>query len=281
MSAAKAPSFEPQAFPKALECARTFEEEENVADDPADGVGALEMQLAGDVAVHELAAFLAVTEKVYFDALWVQRAEEAPEGVFPDAYSPSANEELWINRLEIGTSNFVELLGDPGALIEVAKYLGTFLATAVGAKIIVQYGDLKLKLAQANLTNARAEKLRAQGRISQEALQHKAAGVDIAQLAAMRAALTPQPPPVVRPASFRRVDTAIRAELKAIDRLDLLPILREHWRAVRAVRRGSQKESDIAAIRNAYLELKEALAPMSDDEVRMLLGRVIEREQGV
>jgi hypothetical protein len=262
---------------EALEFARTCEEE-NVADDAADGVGALEMQLAEDVAVHELAAFLAVTEKVYFDALWVQRAEEASEGVFPDTYSPSANEELWINRLEIGTPNFVELVGDPSALVEVAKYLGTFLATAVGAKVIVQYGDLKLKLAQANLTNARAEKLRAQGRISQEALQHKAAGVDIAQLAAMRAALTPQPPPVVRPAPFRRVDTVIRAELKAIDRLDLLPILREHWRAVRAVMRGSQKESDIAAIRNAYLELKEALAPMSDDEVHMLLGRVIERE---
>jgi hypothetical protein len=76
--------------------------EESVADN-ADGneVGTLEIRLADDAAVHQLTEFLTVTEQVYFDSLWLQRAEEAANGVFPEEYTPSEAEKLWINRLEI------------------------------------------------------------------------------------------------------------------------------------------------------------------------------------
>jgi hypothetical protein len=65
-----------------------------------DDLGTLEIRLADDIAAHQLAAFLAVTEEVYFDSLWLRRAEEASGGFFPDEYSPSNAEELWINRFE-------------------------------------------------------------------------------------------------------------------------------------------------------------------------------------
>src|SRR5215469_9346126 len=134
-------------------------------------VGTLEIQLADDIAAHQLAAFLIITDKVYFDSLWLQRAEETPSGVFPDNYSPSEAEELWINRLEIGTPNLVEFVGNLSALGEVAQYLAAFLATATTATLTSKaYGDLKLKQAKANLINAKAERLRAQGKISQTAL---------------------------------------------------------------------------------------------------------------
>src|SRR5262249_43170453 len=150
------------------------------------------------------------------------------------------------------------------ALVELAKYLSTFIALAVGRKVFVQYGDLKLKLAQANLTNARAERLRAKGKISQKARQHKVAEEDTAQLEAMRSALSPQQPPVVTLLPIKKADAAIRAELKAINRLDVLPIVRELARARRAVMRGSQKPEHMAALEDANQRLHAALWPMSD-----------------
>ncbi len=239
--------------------------------------GALQILLAEDIAAHQLAAVLTVADKVYFDALWVQRAEEAPEGPFPDGYSPSATEELWINRLEIGTPNLLEVIGDPIALGELAKFLGTFLATVLGTRAIVQWGELKLKLAQANLTNAKAEQLRAKGKISQQALEHKTAGIPLEQLAAMESAISSQPPPEVQPACSKKADAAIRAELKARNRLDALALMRQHWLASRGVAAGRTDGRSLALLQDAYDKLKKALAPMSDDEVHALIERVAAR----
>jgi hypothetical protein len=253
-----------------------------VADDVnGDEVGTLEIELADDIAAHQLAAFLTVTDKVYFDSLWLQRAEEAPGGVFPDNYSPSEAEELWINRLEIGTPNLVELIGNLNALGEVAQYLAAFLATATTATLTAKaYGDLTLKQAKANLINAKAERLRAQGKITQTALEHKMKDPDSDQLSAMGAAIAPQPPPQPppqpRPAPARKEDAAIRAELKAINRLDLLPLLRAHSVARRALERGIGKDSDAAALQNAYVQIRDALG--SDEVAEALLVRVSKRE---
>jgi hypothetical protein len=234
-------------------------------------VGTLEIQLADDIAAHQLAAFLIITDKVYFDSLWLQRAEEAPSGVFPDNYSPSEAEELWINRLEIGTPNLVEFVGNLSALGEVAQYLAAFLATATLTS--KAYGDLKLKQAKANLINAKAERLRAQGKISQTALEHKTKDLDLDQLSAMGSAIAPQSPPKPRRAPARKADAAIKAELKAINRLDLLPLLRAHSVARQALERGV---GNVAALQNAYMQIRDALG--SDEVAEELLVRVSERE---
>jgi hypothetical protein len=155
-----------------LAAARRAEAERQQAEAVADDVnrnevGTLEIQLADDIAAHQLAAFLTITNKFYFDSLWLQRAEETTSGVFPDDYIPSEAEELWINRLEIGTPNLVEFVGNLSALGEVAQYLAAFLGTATTATLTSKaYGDLKLKQAKANLINAKAERLRARGKIT-------------------------------------------------------------------------------------------------------------------
>ena len=87
-------------------------------------VGALEIRLADEISVRQLATFLKITGEVYFDSLWLQRAEEAPGEFFSDDYKPLDNRRL-INRLEIGTPNFIELLGDLKALGTVGEYLGS------------------------------------------------------------------------------------------------------------------------------------------------------------
>jgi hypothetical protein len=246
-------------------------------DADAGEVGALQIRLAEDIAVHQLAAFLTVADSVYFDALWVRRAEEAAEETFPDNYSPSENEELWINRLEIGTPNLLEVIGDPIALQELAKFLATFVATVLGTKGMVQWGDMKLKLAKANLTNAKADELRRKSKISQQASEHKKAGVPIDQLAAMESAISLQPLPEVQPACSKKADAAIRAELKALNRLDVLAFMQQHWLASRAVARGRHDGRSLALLRDAYDKLKKALAPMSDVEVHALIERIAAR----
>ena len=89
----------------------------------------------------------------------------------------------------------------------------------------------------------------------------------------MGSAVAPQSPPKPRRAPARKADAAIKAELKAINRLDLLPLLRAHSVARQALERGV---GNPAALRDAFVQIRNALG--SDEVVEALLVRVSERE---
>lgn len=251
---------------------------------PQDGeipqAGTLQLELAETISVDELQGVLTLIGRLYFDALWLGLAEEAPDGPFPDFYSPTQDEELWVNRLEIGTPNVLELLGQADALMHVA----TFLGTLVGGPIALN------KAAKAAESIARARKLwiegtfkrkaielRSKGKISETALKHKQEPPANLDELAVAATSTVKPQPVqVTPAPKRNEDRAIREELKTIGRPDALKAFRAYWNVHRKI----QSETNarvLPALRSAYDSLAKALAPLTDQQVHELIERITAR----
>jgi len=70
------------------------------------------------------------------NVVWPDLAEASPE-LFPDEYATSPEETLYINRLEIGTPNFLELVGLASPLVEVFAYIGGFAGLIAAGKGIV------------------------------------------------------------------------------------------------------------------------------------------------
>src|SRR6516165_11950216 len=112
--------------------------------------------LADEISACQLQALLAVSDQVYLNALSVQRTKEAPEKVFPDDYAPEPDEDLWINRLEIGTPNLLELIGNLHPLTVLAEYLSTAF---VGAKVLETLARARKEWAQASSIKTATERV--------------------------------------------------------------------------------------------------------------------------
>jgi hypothetical protein len=117
-----------------------------VVDELDGALGSIKVQLADKISADQLAAFLDVAGTTYSDALRVERA---------GAESTDLGEKLWIRGLEIGTPNWIELVGNPDALVQVAGYLGLYMqavllpAAEAAAALLPAVGIYKLKRAQA------------------------------------------------------------------------------------------------------------------------------------
>jgi hypothetical protein len=144
--------------------------------------GTLVIRLGDDVAVQALETFLRLANEVYTESLSIDGTPRANDL----NYVLSEEDELSIKRLEIGTPNLIELIGNLDGLGEVAEYFGMILTGGVlGAKT---YGDLLKKRAEAKLLGARARRF---DLVTDE------------KLLAMSRIVAPQPEPKPRPAPRR------------------------------------------------------------------------------
>jgi hypothetical protein len=240
--------------------------------------GTLRLELAELISAEQLQGILALCERIYSDALWLRRAEKASdEEPFPGSFSPTEDEELWINRLEIGTPNFLELLGQADALTSVATYLGALIGTPVALGKTADYFAHARKTWIEGTSKKKAMELHNKGKITETTLNQKQEPPPNFEQLVVAAASTIKPQPVkVTPAPKRSEDRVIREELKTIDRLDALKALRTYW----SVRQKIQAKPDdrvLLALRNACDVLASALAPLTDQQVHELIERVTAR----
>jgi hypothetical protein len=110
----------------------------------------LRIELADIIPASALKNIVAILGDLYFGHLWLDLAEASTEpGPFPDEYTTSPDETLYVNRLEIGTPNFLELLGLVDPLIGVFTYVGGLaglIATGKGIMTLVKdYYDIQDK----------------------------------------------------------------------------------------------------------------------------------------
>jgi hypothetical protein len=169
-------------------------------------VGILRLPLIDTLLVLEFWEAIRAIDDLYFGNLWLSLAEESDGSTtFPDYYMPSDDEALWISRLEIGTPNFLELVGQVAPLVPVFGTINALLGFPSALASLIKYLDERkarktpdsaepklpqihydvergiareerIEIATRDIdTNMaeRARRLRAQGKISQEALVHK------------------------------------------------------------------------------------------------------------
>jgi hypothetical protein len=251
-------------------------------------LGTLRIALAEQVSAHELQSALALLDRLYFDALWLREAELAPGNSFPMGIAPTPEQELWIQRLEIGTPNLIELLGQADVLVQLAGVLTTLLGVPVAAsKAMKNVADFRKSWFEGNEVRQRyldrARALREKGKISAEALAHKLELEKFVeeQLPAAAAIIPPQNLEVEgKPKKRRGRDRSaeLADERAALGRPELLPLLRAYAEARRALGVEPTTET-VAALRKAYDRLAEALHPMPRPEVDALLERITGRQR--
>jgi hypothetical protein len=169
-------------------------------------VGLLELELVDTIPADGLKEVIGIIDELYFGHLWLDLAEQADAGdPMPDQYAPTVEETLYVSRMEIGTPNFLEVLGLASPLMEVFTYIGGIgglIASAKGLISIVegvqrhrekrldyrikevdleirQY-DLRLKRLQLEEAIRKAE---AQGNIRKHAVDLRARSGDLAERA--------------------------------------------------------------------------------------------------
>ena len=161
----------------------------------------LRLEMTEDIPAYILGEIVGLLDEMYFMHLYLDRAAES-ERIFPDEYAPTEIETLYVNRLEIGSPNFVELVGMAEPLIEVFKWLGGFAGIGLAAKqtleLVKTYYEIKelrLNIRKSEMEHAKAKKeerieqyeidtteetadpylrsLRVQEKLSKSALGHK------------------------------------------------------------------------------------------------------------
>ena len=82
------------------------------SDEPAAELGVLRIKLAEVIPAGVLAKILCLLDDVYNTRAWLSLANSAtPENPIPDEYHPEEEQVMHISRMEIGTTNFIELFG--------------------------------------------------------------------------------------------------------------------------------------------------------------------------
>jgi hypothetical protein len=92
-------------------------------------LGTLKITLSDNIAARDLQALLNIADEIYAEAAPFAQGDGSSEKAdSTDGIVPEAAQELMISRLEIGTPNFLELIGNLDQLTNVATYLGAILA---------------------------------------------------------------------------------------------------------------------------------------------------------
>lgn len=96
-----------------------------------DSVAVLPLDFVDRMAAYDFARLLTLISETYFQSLWLNLAERSNSGhLFPDFYAPTDGERLWLQRVEIGTPNIVEVKGKLKHLILVGSLLTAALKLA-------------------------------------------------------------------------------------------------------------------------------------------------------
>ena len=153
----------------------------------------LRLPLAHEMPAAELGLIIQAMSDIYFNSLSLALAEERPSGQpieFPR--EPTREENLWINRLEIGSPNFIELAGLASYVLPVFGMILMALGVTRKALTVVKEGvEVKKALAESRKADAetrkievetaslrvdlvgKAEQLRRMNKITEETLEFK------------------------------------------------------------------------------------------------------------
>jgi len=118
--------------------------------------GVLHIPLAESIPARVLADIVSVLDDSYFAHLWLSLAEKSKDDMpFPDVYTPNPKETLYILGLEIGTPNWIEIIGQPEQLLTILAIISGALGilSSVGPKKILEYKKLKLEIEGEKLEN--------------------------------------------------------------------------------------------------------------------------------
>ena len=116
----------------------------------------LTVELSDRVHPWPLGQYLINIYELYSCHLWLSKVER--EGHAPDPYSPTDDEDMFVERLEVGTPNLVELLGQLEHLGPVYVCLVTFLTTTLGAATVAaKLVEVKQKLLELGIKEAELE----------------------------------------------------------------------------------------------------------------------------
>jgi hypothetical protein len=154
------------------------------SDDPfanAANLGTLEIKLSDNISASQLQALLETAGKIYAESAPAVLGKRSFEEAHSTDIAPKVAQELMINRLEIGTPNFLELIGQLDQLNNVHTYLEAI--RAAGPSL---------------LAGAMAYEKVARARINYLKVKHR---MDRWAEADAAAAIAPQPLPQVRPVS--------------------------------------------------------------------------------
>jgi len=139
----------------------------------ADGLAVLRFEMVEEIPAFILKELVALVDDTYFMHLYLNRAEEA-QGVFPEEYGPTPEETLYINRLEIGTPNFVEFTGLIDLLVQTFQWLGGLAGISYASGQILKHvktfweiRELRLKVKQKEREEETAAR---EGRLIEERL---------------------------------------------------------------------------------------------------------------
>ena len=129
----------------------------------------LRVSLADEVPASKLAWFLDAAYDLYFSFMWLDLAEKANKNDYPpDVYKPQHDEDCYINRLEIGSPNFMELIGYYPYLAPV------FGALAIAIGVPYSISQVAEKIANIKKINAESEKIKVETELLKLQLQEKA-----------------------------------------------------------------------------------------------------------
>ena len=118
----------------------------------------LRISLANELPALPFADMIRVMDEVYIVNLWLDRiaTQNHMPGSTPKSFAPGKNEMLQIRRIEVGTPNFMELIGLADPLIQVLGFVGSALGTA---QVVV---SIRKKLAETDKIRAERRKLDAE-----------------------------------------------------------------------------------------------------------------------
>lgn len=255
-------------------------------------VVALELALVEHVSAVGLKDLLSALELFYNATLWLHRASESEEAdPYPDNFSPTDDDVLWVEHLEIGTPNKLRVKGKASGVVRLVAFLGSALALPVAAtEAYKNYAEAQKAIVEARLVEVeiieKSLKLRDDGRISHAACerQQRSASDIIALVPSASKVVAPRPMILSRPT----VDSSDRQEAPALTASSLAileeagaqqaaPLLAKYFAARHKYLRTSDPAS-LKDVETAYSHIHQALSPIEHGALHLLLER-LERSQ--
>lgn len=133
-----------------------------------DRLARLSIDLVDKVPALQLGMMVNAIAELYFFSVWLSKAENYTEtGFFPDTYSLSAEESLWVRHLEIGTPNSVTFEG-------IAKHITIVTALIVSVisvpkafvDFLNSYVDFQKQQVEIEINLQELENLKAERRLT-------------------------------------------------------------------------------------------------------------------
>jgi hypothetical protein len=121
----------------------------------------LHLSLVEQLPAFVVADILRVADEVYIANLWLDH-EQLQRGPRPKlgTFAPAAGEQLMVHRIEVGTPNFLELIGMTEPLLQTSSIIGAALGAAkVAVSLFQSWAEARKVQAETRKVDAEAAKL--------------------------------------------------------------------------------------------------------------------------